>query len=177
MKKGKPCLDAFINFFYCILNNFKNKWNVILSTLLPIIIYGILILLSGRNDFHIRIMDAYVITLSLLFTPILELLFRFFNDDVGDLSIRRFREHIKTKKLVISTLLILIIIILMAFDDSRILFDYSIGMFKVLINVFAVVIVIFSLNLIDLYDDEGVQDAIYKGSKSNLYKIKPKGSE
>lgn len=167
----KWIMNKLINIAYNMICNFMNRWNMVLATLIPIIIYTILRLLSDDGDFQVRVIDLYVISMSLLLSPIFDLFFRFYTEDTDNLTLKKFRSFIKTKKLISSVVIILFIVMLMAFDKSYKLFDLNYQKINLLYSSVALLLLIMSFYLLDLYDDKKVHQAIRESSKSSTYNV------
>ena len=160
-------------FLKAIRKNIVEKWYSIISTILPIILYLFIIIISDRDFSSIKLIDAYVVSLSLLLAPILEFFYRLFTED-GKVNLENFRTSTNKRKLGFSTILVIIVIILMSTDKSRDLFDYSIISSGVFYNILTIILIIIPLSLFDIYDDKKAYEVINDSTKKTMYKINSK---
>lgn len=171
MKVPKRILKKFLRFITTMYYNLIERWNIVLATMIPIIIYGILKLMSGSDEFQIRIVDFYVISMSMLLTPIFDLFYRFYNEEVENMTLKKFRGFINKNKLITSVALIIVIVMLMAFDRSYGFFETTASSFNWLYSAFSILLFMLSFYLLDLYDEKRVHSIIKEGYQSEKYEI------
>ncbi|MGE4572277.1 MAG: hypothetical protein AB7E09_05975 [Candidatus Izemoplasmatales bacterium] len=173
----KWILRKFWYFITAMSCNIIERWNIVLATLIPIIIYGILKFMSGSGVIHVRVVDFYVISMSVLLTPVFDLFYRFFNVDVENMTLKKFRGFIKKNKLITSIVLIILIVMLMAFDKSNGVFETTSSNLNWLYSSVSILLLVASFYLLDLYDEKGVHKVIKESAQSEKYQINNRGND